>query len=732
MDIDRSLVKAFVDVLPKNAKNTEGTVYGTVVTYDEELHVQIDGSSSVIPIKSLPATASVKNGDRVIVQLKDHNATITGNLSDQSVSGTQLTEQVTRFDTIIADKASIDELDAQKATIEELAADYVTVNGRLDAAYAEIDKLVAEDVTITGKLEANEAEFESLYSDYADFKILTADELYVASSRIFSLEVSTGSFENLTTDNFASVNADIGNLNTNKLDANFANIDYANINKAHIGQLYAQSGIIENMEMKDGVITGDLYGVRIHGDLIDAGTIIADRLVLTGKDGLYREINADAGAVTSEIVTEADLQNGIHGGIVIDKTIVADKIAVSDLTAFEAKLANFTIDIDDTTKVGELYSGVKDSVDNTTTGIYLSSDGQMAIGDSNNYLKFYKDGAEYKFELSLLDNFMSLDDDGLQLGDRRGGIWNGYRTRTTGDSYDILDEDGTVLAQYKANEINLGMNNDDTIIRLCNNRGRIRYDSVTKYLDIIGGTLRLYGESDVWVWANYQKDNTHSQAVLEVQPGRAILRSESCHNLEGGSWSGMVDKYNTSEFIVKAETGTDFMDGKIYGLADNVDFQGRYNATFESTTGDVDLNSPFGNVNVNGMTIAKNNVLWAGTTGDGTNGYYMTADHTASLSGAISAQANGVILVFSRYSNGVLNHNFSCHFIPKWFVSAHYNQSITFMLPCDSYFSMIGGKRLYIRDTTIHGVDDNKNTGTSTTGITYTNNGFVLRYVIGV
>ena len=47
-------------------------------------------------------------------------------------------------------------------------------------------------------------------------------------------------------------------------------------------------------------------------------------------------------------------------------------------------------------------------------------------------------------------------------------------------------------------------------------------------------------------------------------------------------------------------------------------------------------------------------------------------------------------------------------------------------------FSAMASKYLYINDTSIVGNDNNNKTGTGASGIVYANNGFVLRYVIGV
>lgn len=47
-----------------------------------------------------------------------------------------------------------------------------------------------------------------------------------------------------------------------------------------------------------------------------------------------------------------------------------------------------------------IYSGVKETVNNTTRGIYMDNDGQIAFGDSSQYIKFYR-VSEGKYKLSI-------------------------------------------------------------------------------------------------------------------------------------------------------------------------------------------------------------------------------------------------------------------------------------------------------------------------------------------
>jgi hypothetical protein len=111
----------------------------------------------------------------------------------------------------------------------------------------------------------------------------------------------------------------------------------------------------------------------------------------------------------------------------------------------------------------------------------------------------------------------------------------------------------------------------------------------------------------------------------------------------------------------------------------------------------------------------------------------MSKSQTATLSEAISDQTNGIVLVFSRYSSGTAqDYHFQTHFVPKAQVVNHHGCGHTFLLSTDGAFGSFGAKYLYINDSTIVGNDINTSSGTGDCGIKYTNNGFVLRYVIGV
>lgn len=400
MALSTELISQFAKIVaPKETRPEFTTVTGRAKLYDGKIYVQIDGSDQLTPIAS--STVGIKDNDWVTVQIKNHSATITGNATDPS-AGTSyaddikdkvdnVSDQISEFEIVIADKVDVDVVNAISGRIDDLVSENVTITGKLDAVEGSIDNLTAENATITGKLEAAEADIDHLESSKAEISVLeskyaTIENLEATNADIHDLEADYGSFKQLTTDNFTAVNGSITNLETSKLsvtdaEIQYAKIDFANINMAAVEELFAKSGIIEDLIVSEGHITGELVGVTIKGDLIEGNTIKADKLVVLGSDGLYYKLNVNAETVAAE-QTE---YNSLNGNVITANTITAEKINVDDLVAFNATIGGF--------KIGSssIYSGVKASIDNVTPGIYMDDTGQLALGDTNNYLKYFKD-----------------------------------------------------------------------------------------------------------------------------------------------------------------------------------------------------------------------------------------------------------------------------------------------------------------------------------------------------
>ena len=406
MGLSNDLITQFVKVTnDKKEEKKETVVYGTVKTVDGVDYVQLDGSELLTPVSS---TTNIADGERVTVMIKNHTATVTGNITSPSPSGSDLNnvlDQISEFEIVVAGKVSTEQLEAESARIDNLIAEDVLIKNKLVAAEASIGTLTTDNATIKGKLTAAEADIDDLTTTKLDAEIAkvtyaTITNLDATNAEIHTLKSDFGTFEELSTNTFSAHAADIENLKTTKLDAasadlKYANIDFTNITDASVENLFAKSGMIKDLVMSSGSVTGELVGVRIKGDLIEAETLKADKLVVLGTDGLYYKLNVSG----STVETEQTQYNSINGSIITAQSITANKIHVDDLKAFNATIGGFKI------TDNSIYSGVKSSINNTTRGIYLDTDGQIMFGDTSNFVKFYKDTSDpderYKLDISV-------------------------------------------------------------------------------------------------------------------------------------------------------------------------------------------------------------------------------------------------------------------------------------------------------------------------------------------
>ena len=458
MALSNDLISQFVKVTKDEVDTKkETTVYGTIVEKDGDKYVKLDGSELLTPITSI---TDAENNERVTVMIKDHGATVTGNISSPSARTETVKEignKITEAEILIANKVDTSVLNAESARIDNLVTENVSIKERLTASEADVDNLEADNVTINEKLTAQSARIESLDAQKlsatdADLKYATITNLNATNTTVHNLEADYGDFKQLTTDNFTAVNADIaGKLTATQADLKYANIDFSNIGSAAIEEFFSKSGMIENIVVGEGTVTGKLVGVTISGDSIEANTIKADKLVVLGSDGLYYKLNVNAlGETTAS--SDPKYQNGLDGSAIIAKSITASKINVTDLVAFDATIGGFHV------TDSAIYSGVKESVDNTTSGVYLDKNGQFNTGDSINYLKYYKDAENnYKLEVSadLLLLGTSNKDVEAELDNTKADVTNAKDTISSAqvsiDSLNsqiknlVTDENGTSL-----------------------------------------------------------------------------------------------------------------------------------------------------------------------------------------------------------------------------------------------------------------------------------------------
>ena len=432
MALSKNVIDQFAKLTNVKTKDEGSTVKGTYKKIDGVDYVQLDGSDILTPVNM---SVDAETNERVSVLIKDHMATLVENITSpaaRSKSVTDLEDTVDEFgntiqqmdNTIIQQNNSIIQMEntinQQNNTINQhdnkinqQGDEIVSINNTLllqgnaiEATNNTVEAHGTQISTMNDTINSQGNNIDIMNNTLSAYgNRITANENNItAQGNTITAQGNTinaqGSSINIL--NSAFVIDDgvlkglsqivVDDLETNSLNAKYANIDFSNIGEAAVEKLFTESGIIADLVMSEGKVTGHLVGVTITGDLIEGNTVKADKLVIQGEDGLYYKLNVNAlGETTAS--SDAKYQNGLDGSVIVADSITAEKIAVDDLVAFGATIGGYHI------TDHSLYSGAKASVNNTTRGVFLGDDGQINIGDNNNYLKFYNDNGQYKLEL---------------------------------------------------------------------------------------------------------------------------------------------------------------------------------------------------------------------------------------------------------------------------------------------------------------------------------------------
>ena len=299
MSLSSELISQFVKITNDSSNPVEETtVYGTIVEYEGSNYVRLDGSELLTPITT---AANVKPGERVTVMIKNHTATVTGNLSSPSARIDDLdgldevASIIAEFEIVLAQKVDTETLVAEQARIDELIAKDVEITGTLEAAEADIDILQVNHLEVVERLEAAEADIENLVVGSLDVTALDAKyakigDLEATNADVYNLGSTYATFEVATAERFTAVNAAIKDLDATKLSAGDADIKYAKIE-----DLEATNGDITNLEADiadiDTLIFGSATGNTIHSSFANA--VIAQLGNAQIKSAMIDTVSAD-------------------------------------------------------------------------------------------------------------------------------------------------------------------------------------------------------------------------------------------------------------------------------------------------------------------------------------------------------------------------------------------------------------------------------------------------------
>lgn len=455
MALSQDIKSQFAKAMTPKKEPTEKTVNGTFKIINGKEYVQLDGSDILTPVKS---TVVADTGDRVSVLIKDHNALVNGNITFPAARGKDLDnmkDEVDEFgnnikaldndiklqqNSINAINTNIQTMDAtiqihestiqsQDSRILALDSSVATINSQISSINSDISiqgsRIDSMDdtieshgnsikefndtiVSVNNKVESYDNKIEQMGNKITEFN----SEITTINSTVTNINstvTANNSSINVLNSAFDIVNGEltglskiiIDSLTTAVLNTGYAKIDFANIEMAAIEKVFSKSGIIKDLFADDTHITGELVGVTIKGDLIQANTLYADRLVVKGENGLYYKLNMDSlGKATVE--TDEKYQNGLDGSVIIAKSVTADRIQVTDLVAFGATIGGFTIEDH------SIHSNLKTSATSPAMGLFLGDDGQLGFGDNEQYINHYKDD-DGKWHLEIRTNDFKLN-----------------------------------------------------------------------------------------------------------------------------------------------------------------------------------------------------------------------------------------------------------------------------------------------------------------------------------
>ena len=366
MALSTDLISQFVKITKdETKKETESTVYATVVKNGTSTFVQIDGSDELTPIAS---TASANDGERVTVLIKNHTAIITGNISSPSARTGDVEEmgnkvqdsidKITEFEIAIGNKVDTEELNAEKARIDALIVEDATIKGKLNAAEADIDDLEAVNVTITEKLSAAEADIESLETDKLDASVAEITyakikDLEATNLEVHNLKATYGDFADLTADQIEAIEASIAQLeeiSVEQLKAIFATIEQLDVEKARIDDLEAEVADI------DTLIFGSATGSSIQTSFANA--VIAQLGNAQIKSAMVDSLSASK-------LNSGDIQTNKVRVVSDDgKLLISDEtIQISDDTRVRVQIGkdsagDYSINIWDLCTIHSFFKGV--------------------------------------------------------------------------------------------------------------------------------------------------------------------------------------------------------------------------------------------------------------------------------------------------------------------------------------------------------------------------------------
>lgn len=190
----------------------------------------------------------------------------------------------------------------------------------------------------------------------------------------------------------------------------------AKIGQGEITRAKIANGAIGEAQIADASITSAKI-VSLNADVIDTGTLAAERILLRGEDGLLYELNSQCGDLTPAQLSDDKYAEYLDGSVLVKKSITAEQIKANSITADEIQAGTITVD--------KLQSGFGAQIDLSGNAIQMSiqslddlitNDLQPVANNINRFMSFSSEGLRQGKEGS--DYSTLIDDTGYHIDKR--------------------------------------------------------------------------------------------------------------------------------------------------------------------------------------------------------------------------------------------------------------------------------------------------------------------------
>lgn len=386
MGLSYDLISEFVKITnDKKEKPKEGTVYATIVGSGDTKYVKIDGSDLLTPMDT---TTDIEDGERVTVMIKDHKATVTGNITSPSVSSgtvnTVVGNAVGENFTVI--NSQIENLVAKDSYLENAyVQNSQVVNSKienLEATDSRIENSVIENFNVIDgvvqDLRATTADIEILHADFAEIKTLingnlTSDNILAFKITADKVTVEDAFIKDAMVDTISAAKINAGRINTNMVS--IGSEDGGMLITGSTQQFTDKNGNVRIQIGKDasGDFTFILYGEDGQGQIINqngiTATAIGDGLIVDGMINNNANISGDKLNISSVITNiNNDSSTTIQSSkIYLDGQKQSLEVAFNSLKTQVDTIQDVTISGDLTTVIEQVQTNTTKIEANTTS-----------------------------------------------------------------------------------------------------------------------------------------------------------------------------------------------------------------------------------------------------------------------------------------------------------------------------------------------------------------------------